>query len=80
MRVVGALRCLMCTGEYMEALGPFLQHQGPQVCLVLLQRGQQDGPLLFDVLQVVCSVLAHRRFAELWVEQSGVQLLLGLPR
>lgn len=35
---------------------------------------------LLLLLQVVCSLLAHRRFGELLVEHGGVQLLLALPR
>jgi len=94
-RLLAALRCLMCTGEYVESLGPFLQNCGVDtVCALLrhIQRkaapapapasaaAQQHGWLTHEALQVVCSLLAHRKFAELLVEAGGVQLLLALPR
>lgn len=67
-------------GEYVEALGPFLAHQGVECCCALLTAWRDNGVLLNEALQVVCSLLAHRRFGELLVEQRGVQLLLALPR
>jgi hypothetical protein len=36
--------------------------------------------LLNEVLQMVCSLLSHRRSGELLVELGGVQLLLSCPR
>ena len=30
--------------------------------------------------QVVCSLLAHRRFVELLLEEGGLAVLLALPR
>ena len=80
VRLIGALRCLMCTGEYVEALGPCLAEQGVDVAFQLLQGGEQDGTFTYEVLQMLCSLLAHRRVAEELVEKGGVQLLLGLPR
>ncbi|KIY96542.1 HIV-1 Vpr-binding protein [Monoraphidium neglectum] len=100
-RLLAALRCLMCTGEYVESLGPFLQFCGVDTVCTLLRhiraasaagggaRGggggggaaaQRLGWLMHEALQVVCSLLAHRKFAELLVEAGGVQLLLALPR
>jgi hypothetical protein len=79
-RLLGVIRCLTCTGEYVEALAPYLSHQGVECCCVLLQAWQADGVLLNEVLQMVCSLLAHRRFGELLVELGGVQLLLACPR
>ena len=46
----------------------------------LLRRRSHEGPWVFDSLDMLCALLAHRRFVELFVEQGGVQLLLGLPR
>jgi hypothetical protein len=79
-RLLGVIRCLTCTGEYVEALAPYLTHQGVECCCVLLQAWKGDGVLLNEVLQMVCSLLAHRRFGELLVELGGVQLLLACPR
>ncbi|KAF6254729.1 hypothetical protein COO60DRAFT_1642091 [Scenedesmus sp. NREL 46B-D3] len=79
-RLLGVVRCLTCTGEYVEALAPYLGHQGVECCCVLLQTWRGDGVLLNEVLQMVCSLLAHRRFGELLVELGGVQLLLACPR
>lgn len=36
-RLLGVIKCLTCTGEYVEALSPFLTHQGVECCCVLLQ-------------------------------------------
>jgi hypothetical protein len=95
-RLLAALRCLMCTGEYVESLGPFLQCCGVDTICALLRHvqrpaapaggapataaQQRQGWLMHEALQVVCSLLAHRKFAELLVEAGGVQLLLALPR
>lgn len=95
-RLLAALRCLMCTGEYVESLGPFLQFCGVDTVCALLRHiraaaavggagasgpaAQRHGWLMHEALQVVCSLLAHRKFAELLVEAGGVQLLLALPR
>jgi hypothetical protein len=79
-RLLGVIRCLTCTGEYVEALAPYLAHQGVECSCVLLQAWKGDGVLLNEVLQMVCSLLAHRRFGELLVELGGVQLLLACPR
>lgn len=80
VRLVAVMRCLTCTGEYVEVLAPLLQQAGVQSCLVLLQRYKDVGIMVHEVLQMICSFLAHRRFAEALVEQGGVQLLLQLPR
>jgi hypothetical protein len=39
-----------------------------------------DGPFASELLSVVCSLLAHRRFAQLLLEEGGLQLLLDMPR
>jgi hypothetical protein len=39
-------------GEYVEALGPFLSHQGVEACCVLLQTWRSNGVLLNEALQV----------------------------
>eukprot|EP00798_Chlamydomonas_sp_ICE-L_P001587 gene1587-32974_t len=68
-------------GEYVECLGPLLQEQGVEVQIELLRRySPEGGCILFDVLDMLCALLAHRRFAEFFVEQGGIPLLLGLPR
>eukprot|EP00955_Chlamydomonas_euryale_P071414 361074-Chlamydomonas_euryale.AAC.1 len=36
--------------------------------------------LTHEVLEVVCALLTHRRFAELFVEAGGAGALLALPR
>lgn len=36
--------------------------------------------VLTDVLRLVCSLTAHRKFAGAFVDKGGVQLVLGLPR
>lgn len=44
--------CLPVSGEYVEALGPFLSHQGVEACCVLLQTWRNNGVLLNEALQV----------------------------
>jgi hypothetical protein len=39
-------------GEYVEALGPFLQHQGVEACCALLAAWRGNGVLLNEALQV----------------------------
>ncbi|MEW5311080.1 MAG: hypothetical protein WDW38_002823 [Sanguina aurantia] len=67
-------------GEYLEALGPVLHEHGVESAVELLHIAPMDSGLLFDSLGAVCSLLAHRRFAELFVEAGGVAKLLSLPR
>lgn len=67
-------------GEYLDCLGPLLQAHGVDVVVGLLRCGRQDVRKLTDVLHMVAALLAHRRFAELFIEQGGVQLLLSVPR
>lgn len=51
-----------------------------ETAVELLHMSPNDSGLLFDALGAVCSLLAHRRFAELFVEAGGVAKLLSLPR
>lgn len=41
------------SGEYVEALGPFLGHQGVECCCVLLRAWRGNGVLLNEALQVI---------------------------
>jgi HIV-1 Vpr-binding protein len=76
------IQCLASMGEYLEALGPVLRERGVDICLALLKR-KSDGPVsaleaskIADVLKLVCSLLAHRRFALLFVDRGGVNTFL----
>lgn len=81
------MQCLEKMGEYLEVLGPVLHERGVDVCLALLQRqskkdstSRKDMTMLSDVLKLVCSLAAHRKFASLFVDRGGVQQLLAAPR
>ncbi|CAM6107327.1 unnamed protein product [Calypogeia fissa] len=80
------VQCLEKMGEYLEVLGPVLHERGVDVCLALLQRLSKDSAsvkdmtMLSDVLKLVCSLAAHRKFASLFVDRGGVQQILAAPR
>ncbi|KAF5830074.1 hypothetical protein DUNSADRAFT_15056, partial [Dunaliella salina] len=77
--------CICCQflsklGEYVEALAPILQEGGVDTLIKLLEQHAGDPRILYDTLDALCALLAHKRFAELFVEAGGVQLLLQIPR
>ncbi|XP_059275344.1 DDB1- and CUL4-associated factor homolog 1-like [Lycium ferocissimum] len=80
------IQCLIILGEYVEVLGPVLHEKGVDVCIALLQRnskhkeGCKISLLLPDVLKLICSLAAHRKFAAVFVDRSGMQKLLAAPR
>ncbi|XP_043706657.1 DDB1- and CUL4-associated factor homolog 1-like isoform X2 [Telopea speciosissima] len=80
------VQCLEKLGEYVEVLGPVLHEKGVDVCLELLQRSSKNREtanftiLLPDVLKLICALAAHRKFAALLVDRSGMQKLLAVPR
>lgn len=80
------IQCLEVLGEYFEVLGPVLQEKGVDVCLELLQRcsNQKDTPEnlknLSEVLKLICSLAAHKKFAALFVDREGMQKLLAVHR
>lgn len=81
-----SIQCLASLGEYLEALGPVLRERGIDICLALLRR-QPDSPVtaaaaseVADSLKLVCSLLAHRRFALLFVDRGGVNAFLQTVR
>ncbi|XP_047325484.1 DDB1- and CUL4-associated factor homolog 1 [Impatiens glandulifera] len=80
------IQCLVALGEYVEVLGPVLHEKGVDVCLALLQRSlkykeaSKIADLLPDVLKLICNLVAHRKFAALFLDRNGMQKLLGVPR
>ncbi|XP_012076280.1 DDB1- and CUL4-associated factor homolog 1 isoform X2 [Jatropha curcas] len=76
------IQCLEMLGEYVEVLGPVLNEKGVDVCLALLQHSSKDrgATLLPDVMKLICALAAHRKFAALFVDRSGMQKLLAVPR
>ncbi|XP_052197040.1 DDB1- and CUL4-associated factor homolog 1 [Diospyros lotus] len=80
------IQCLVILGEYVEVLGPVLHEKGVDVCLALLQRNSKQideskiAMLLPDVLKLICTLAAHRKFAALFVDRGGMQRLLAVPR
>lgn len=80
------IQCLEILGEYVEVLGPVLHEKGVDVCLALLQRSYKHKgsstavTLLPDVMKLICALAAHRKFAALFVDRSGMQKLLSIPR
>ncbi|XP_048228227.1 DDB1- and CUL4-associated factor homolog 1 isoform X2 [Ricinus communis] len=79
------IQCLEILGEYVEVLGPVLHEKGVDVCLALLQRSSKltevskAATLLPDVMKLICALAAHRKFAALFVDRSGMQKLLAVP-
>ncbi|KAF2313570.1 hypothetical protein GH714_011790 [Hevea brasiliensis] len=80
------IQCLEILGEYVEVLGPVLLEKGVDVCLALLQRSSKHkeaskgATLLPDVMKLICALAAHRKFAALFVDRSGMQKLLAVSR
>nr|GMD49035.1 DDB1- and CUL4-associated factor homolog 1 [Ipomoea batatas] len=80
------IQCLAILGEYVEVLGPVLHEKGVDVCLALLQRNSKDKEgmkvslLLPDVLKLIWSLAAHRKFAAVFVDRGGMQKLLAVPK
>ncbi|XP_021658769.2 DDB1- and CUL4-associated factor homolog 1 isoform X2 [Hevea brasiliensis] len=80
------IQCLEILGEYVEVLGPVLLEKGVDVCLALLQRSckhkeaSKGATLLPDVMKLICALAAHRKFAALFVDRSGMQKLLAVSR
>ncbi|CAL5439733.1 unnamed protein product [Camellia sinensis] len=80
------IQCLVTLGEYVEVLGPVLHEKGVDVCLALLHRSSKHkeaskiAMLLPDVLKLICTLAAHRKFAALFVDRGGMQRLLAVPR
>ncbi|BDA44800.1 probable DDB1- and CUL4-associated factor 1 at C-terminar half [Coccomyxa sp. Obi] len=74
------VQCLGSFGEYMECLALVLAADGVGVVKRLLHAWRDKPILLADLLRLLVALLVHRRFAELFVESGGVQLLLSLPR
>lgn len=80
------IQCLEILGEYVEVLGPVLHEKGVDVCIALLQRSSRvsEEPkvvlLLSDVLKLISTLAAHRKFAAMFVDRGGMQKLLIVPR
>ncbi|CAI9784731.1 unnamed protein product [Fraxinus pennsylvanica] len=81
-----SIECLGILGEYVEVLGPVLHEKGVDVCLALLQRSfklkkaSSSLLLLPDILKLISSLAAHRKFAALFVDRGGMQKLVAVPR
>jgi DDB1- and CUL4-associated factor 1 len=84
LREIYSIQCLEILGEYVEALGPILHEKGVEVCLALLQRTIKDQEavvvLLPEVLKLINALGAHKKFAALFVDRSGIQKLLEVRR
>ena len=80
------IQCLEVLGEYVEALGPVLHEKGVDVCIALLQKccknksSSQVLILLPEVLKLICTLAAHRKFAAVFVDRGGIQKLLSVQR
>ncbi|KAL6521720.1 hypothetical protein OROGR_018289 [Orobanche gracilis] len=80
------IQCLELLGEYEEALYPVLHESGVDVCLALLQQNSEHQEaskvalLLPDVMKLICALAVHRKFAALFVDRGGIQMLLAVPR
>lgn len=81
-----SIQCLVFLGEYVEVFAPIMREKGVDVALVLLQQSSKHTEaskialLLPDVLKLICTLAAHRKFAALFVDRGGMQRLLSVPR
>ncbi len=57
------VQCLRFLAEYLEVLGPVLQANGVAAVLQLLQQWRTRRTWLPDILGLLSSLLAHRRWA-----------------
>eukprot|EP00983_Pelagomonas_calceolata_P034741 1088449-Pelagomonas_calceolata.AAC.4 len=58
--------CICCQflsklGEYVEALAPILQEGGVDTLIKLLEQHANDPRILYDTLDALCALLAHKR-------------------
>jgi|AntRauMFilla1563_2_1112583.scaffolds.fasta_scaffold251386_1 hypothetical protein len=79
------IQAVSALGEYVDCFGEVMQEGGVDVLLSLLTLHQYpklapDPAITADILQMLCSLLAHRKLAITFVERGGVELLLQLPR
>lgn len=80
------IQCLRILGVYVEVLGPVLHEKGVDVCLALLQQNSRHqeaskvDPLLPDVIKLISALATHRKFAAIFVDLGGMQMLLAVPR
>jgi HIV-1 Vpr-binding protein len=74
------VQCLACMGEYVECCGAVLKDKGVEVSVRLLQQWKGRPEALASLLHLICSLLAHRKYAQTFVDKEGVELLLDLPR
>ena len=70
------LQCIACLGEYQETLKPILQRGALNVLLSILTSKQDQ--LHLDIIDLLWHLLAHKRFASIFVSENGVQLLLNI--
>lgn len=76
------LRYLTSLGEYQEFLGHAFENNTMQIILNYIDSSvdQKDACLTFEALKYLASLLCHKKFALEFVNQSGLEKLLLVPR
>lgn len=75
------LNYLIPMGEYQELLPHFFEHDAISLIFYYIDTKQnKDIRLAFAALRFLASLLCHKKFGVEFVQQSGVQKLLDVPR
>ncbi|KAF7988328.1 hypothetical protein HCN44_000901 [Aphidius gifuensis] len=75
------LRYLAPMGEYQEFLGPVFEHNALELILKYINvRKTKDSRLAFEALKYLASLLVHKKFSLEFLNMSGLQKLLDVPR
>ncbi|KAL6045505.1 hypothetical protein QOT17_022759 [Balamuthia mandrillaris] len=72
----GIIACLASLGEYQDILAHIFRGRGMESILTLLK--SPNLYILSDTLQLINSLLAHKKFANVFVD-TGLDVLLSLP-
>jgi hypothetical protein len=64
-------------GEYVDVLAPVLQNGGVDVIFYFIRAN--DVVTRYSTLALLTKLLAHQKFASVFVDQGGVDCILALP-
>jgi hypothetical protein len=70
-------------GDYQELISPLLHHDAVSTCLELMnlkceREGFYEALLMFDVIDMLASFMAHKKYISLFCDRGGFPVLLRL--
>ena len=75
------LRYLQPLSEYQDFLQHIIDENIPALLADLINlRQNRDARLSFESLRFLCGLLCHKKICLEWVENSGIQMLIDVPR